>query len=298
MRRSPWQEIDWRKHQRWVTARAGPVNVIELGEGPALAFIHGLGGCWHNWLEQLPVFASAHRVLAFDLPGFGDSPMPDEEISIELYVRTVRELLELHGLDTAAVVGNSMGGLIAAELALSSPARVERLALISPAGIALERRQAELPAVRSLYPLVRASGAWLGAHADHVARRARVRQWLLATVAAHPERIPPALAAEQLRGMGKPGLWAAFEDLLGHPIGARLGELRAPTLIVWGERDHVLPVRHADVFAASIPAARKVIYPDAGHVAMLERPREFNALLTEFLSEEAAHALPEQAIIA
>jgi pimeloyl-ACP methyl ester carboxylesterase len=297
MQRSSWQEIDWRAHQRWLILRAGPVNVIELGEGPTLLFIHGLGGCWHNWLEQLPIFASTHRVLAFDLPGFGHSPMPDEAISIELYVRTARELLELRGLETAAVVGNSMGGLIAAELALSSPAQIERLALVSPAGIALAHRQAQLPAVRRLYPLVRASGRWLGAHADRVASRARLRQWLLATVAGHPERIAPALAAEQLRGMGKPGLWAAFEDLLNHTIGERLSDLRPPTLIVWGERDHVLPVRHADLFAASIPDARKVIYPGSGHVAMLERPREFNGLLAQFLSEEVVD-VPEQALTA
>jgi pimeloyl-ACP methyl ester carboxylesterase len=297
MKQSAWQEIDWRAHQHWLSARAGAVNVIELGEGPALLFIHGLGGCWHNWLEQLPAFASTHRVLAFDLPGFGDSPMPAESVSIELYVRTASELLEQLDLQTADVVGNSMGGLIAAELALSGPARVERLALVSPAGIPLEQRKAQLPALRRFYPLVRTSGAWLGAHAEQVASRARVRQWLLATVTAHPERIPPALAAEQLRGMGKRGLWPAFEDLLAHSIAERLGDLSAPTLIVWGERDHVLPVRHADIFAASIPHARQVIYPDTGHVAMLERPEEFNALLAEFLSEGVPDVLPaEQAI--
>jgi pimeloyl-ACP methyl ester carboxylesterase len=296
--RSAWQETDWRAHQRWATVRTGPVNVIELGQGPPLVFIHGLGGCWHNWLEQLPVFAATHRVLAFDLPGFGGSPMPAEAISIGLYLRTARELLDLLELETAAVVGNSMGGLIAAGLALSNPARVERLVLVSPAGIALAQRQAQLPAVRAIYPLVRASGAWLGAHADQVARRARARRWLLATVAAHPERIPAALAAEQLRGMGKPGLWTAFEDLLDQSISERLPALSAPTLIVWGERDHVLPVRHADVFAASIPDAREVIYPDTGHVAMLERPEEFNALLSEFLREQVAEVPAEQPISA
>ncbi|MHB8492911.1 MAG: alpha/beta fold hydrolase, partial [Solirubrobacteraceae bacterium] len=87
-----WLGVDWRSHQRWVTIGGGPVNVIELGEGPPVIFIHGLGGSWQNWLEQLPVFAEHHRVVAFDLPGFGSSPMPSERITIAGYVRAVREL--------------------------------------------------------------------------------------------------------------------------------------------------------------------------------------------------------------
>ena len=62
--RSAWLDVDWREHQRWVTVGARPVNVIELGEGPAIVFVHGLSGSWPNWLEQLPVFARDHRVIA------------------------------------------------------------------------------------------------------------------------------------------------------------------------------------------------------------------------------------------
>src|SRR5205085_6447300 len=74
--RSPWLDVDWREHQRWVTIDGRRVNVIELGSGPPVVFIHGLSGSWQNWLEQLPVFARGHRVITFDLPGFGASQMP------------------------------------------------------------------------------------------------------------------------------------------------------------------------------------------------------------------------------
>src|ERR1700733_2749154 len=85
--RSPWLDVDWREHQRWVTVDGAPVNTIELGQGPPLVFVHGLSGSWPNWLEQLPVFAEDHRVITLDLPGFGYSPMPAEKITISGYAR-------------------------------------------------------------------------------------------------------------------------------------------------------------------------------------------------------------------
>ena len=117
-----------------------PVNVVELGSdrtqgGQPLVFVHGLSGSWPNWLEQLPVFAAERRVIAMDLPGFGHSPMPSEPISISAYARLLDGLLDALGVGAAALVGNSMGGFISAELAIAFPQRVERLVLVSAAGI-------------------------------------------------------------------------------------------------------------------------------------------------------------------
>src|ERR1700691_3310742 len=89
---SPWLDVDWRAHQRWIQVADKPVNVVELGEGPAIVFVHGLSGSWPNWLEQLPVFARDHRVIAMDLPGFGHSPMPHEKITISAYARILDAL--------------------------------------------------------------------------------------------------------------------------------------------------------------------------------------------------------------
>ena len=77
--RSPWLDVDWRAHQRWVEVGGRAVNVIDLGSGPPVVFVHGLAGSWQNWLEQLPVLAEDHRVIALDLPGFGQSPMPSRD---------------------------------------------------------------------------------------------------------------------------------------------------------------------------------------------------------------------------
>jgi pimeloyl-ACP methyl ester carboxylesterase len=286
--RSPWLDVDWRANQRWVHVDGDAVNVIELGEGPPVVFVHGLSGSWPNWLEQLPVLAAEHRVVAIDLPGFGSSPMPAGEISISGYARLLDRLLGQLGIDAAALVGNSMGGFIAAELAIAFPQRVERLVLISAAGISTHgdpRTERAIPSLRRAERILAATGAWVASKSDTVARRARLREATLNIVVRHPSRLPAALAAEQLRGAGKPGFLMALEAILGYDVRERLPEIVCPTLIVWGDGDRLINVRDADVFAELIPDSRKVIFEDTGHMAMLERPAAFNALLKDFLAE-------------
>jgi pimeloyl-ACP methyl ester carboxylesterase len=286
--RSPWLDVDWRKHQRWVILDGQPVNVIEFGSGPPLVFVHGLSGSWPNWLEQLPKFAAEHRVITLDLPGFGHSPMPAEQISISGYARLLDQLFDTLGIGAAAVVGNSMGGFIGGELAIAFPQRVERLVLISAAGIStFENRGAvrALPALRRAERIVTAYTAWMASKSDTVARRPRLRDATLNVVTRHPNRLPAALAAEQLRGSGKPGFMQALEANLNYDFRDRLPEIACPTLIVWGEKDRLITVRDASVFAELIPDSRVIVYKDTGHMAMIERPVAFNALLEEFLSE-------------
>jgi pimeloyl-ACP methyl ester carboxylesterase len=286
--RSPWLDVEWSQHQHWTIINDSPVNFVELGEGPPLLFVHGLGGSWPNWLEQLPVFARSHRVIAVDLPGFGHSPMPRETISISGYARTLDVLLDSLGIDAAAVVGNSMGGFVAAELAINFPRRVERLALVSAAGISTYDNRAgtrALPGLRRAERVVAAYAGWIAAHSDAVARRPGLRNATLGLIASHPGRLPAALAAEQIRGAGKPGFVQALAANLDYDFRDRLAEIACPTLIVWGDNDRVITARDADRFAELIPGSRKVVFEDTGHVPMLERPGAFNALLDEFLNE-------------
>jgi pimeloyl-ACP methyl ester carboxylesterase len=285
---SPWLDVDWRTHQRWAIVDGEPVNTIELGEGPPLVFVHGLSGSWPNWLEQLPVLAREHRVLALDLPGFGHSPMARERISISGYARLLERLLDQLGMDAAALVGNSMGGFVAAELAIAFPQRVERLVLVSAAGISTHRdprMMRAIPALTRLERILAAGGAWAASKSDAVARRPRLRDAALNVVVRHPRRLPAALASEQIRGAGKPGFLQALEATIDYDIADRLPEIACPTLIVWGEKDRLIGVRDADVFAELIPRSRKVVFEDTGHMAMLESPAAFNALLEDFLSE-------------
>jgi pimeloyl-ACP methyl ester carboxylesterase len=316
--RSPWIDVDWRAHQRWTIVNDSPVNVVELGEGPALVFVHGLSGSWSNWLEQLPVFAGrngdagrrpvspgfgrngyasetrvspgfgSHRVIALDLPGFGHSPLPAGPISISGYAETLDALLDELDVGAAAVVGNSMGGFVAAELAINFPQRVERLVLVSAAGLSTynhPQATRALPRLRRAERVIAAYTSWVAAHSDAVAQRPRLRNAALGLVARHPSRLPAALAAELIRGAGKPGFIQALQALLEYDFRHRLGGIVCPTLIVWGDSDRVITARDADLFAELIPGSRKVVFEDTGHVAMLERPAEFNTLLAEFLAE-------------
>ena len=290
--RSPWLDIDWREHQRWVIVDGRPVNVIELGganaAGQPLVFVHGLSGSWQNWLEQLPVLAADHRVVALDLPGFGHSPMPAEPISIAGYARLLDHLFDELQIDAAAVVGNSMGGFIAAELAIAFPQRVERLVLVSAAGVSTyddPRVRRAMPTLRLLEGALTAGAVRVAGRADKLALRPRLRRAALRMVVAHPERLPATLAAEQMRGAGTPGFMAAFTSILDYDVRERLPEIACPTLIVWGDSDRLISVGDADVFAELVPNSRKVIFADTGHMSMLERPAAFNALLEDFLSE-------------
>ena len=135
--RPDWRGIDWAAHMHTAEIDGTPVNYVDIGSGERepIVFVHGLGGQWQNWLENIPRAAEERRVVALDLPGFGLSPMPRERITISGYGRVVDALCERLGLGRVDVVGNSMGGYIAAEVAIQFPQRVDQLLLVSAAGI-------------------------------------------------------------------------------------------------------------------------------------------------------------------
>jgi pimeloyl-ACP methyl ester carboxylesterase len=291
-----WRSVDWPAHLRWEEIGGRRVNVLEIGDGdatPAL-FIHGLSGCWQNFLENIPFVAQSRRVVALDLPGFGESPLPADRISITYYARVVQELCDRVGLEKVAVVGNSMGGFIAAELTIQQPVRVERLVLVSAAGISSTNvfRTPALSAGR-IGAAIMANEA-----VDHrrIAQRPRGRQLALALVARHPRLLAPDLAYEGLlRGANKPGFYGALRASIEYDYRDRLPEIETPTLIVWGENDSILSARDADEYERLIPKTKKLLMRDTGHVPQIERPRVFNRELLEFLDAKAGSELEREA---
>ncbi|HEU0317292.1 MAG TPA: alpha/beta fold hydrolase [Solirubrobacteraceae bacterium] len=292
--RSAWMDVDWSAHQRWLEVEDQWVNIVEIGSGPPLLLIHGLS-CWQSWLENICAFASDHRVIAIDLPGFGRSPSPSDPASIPGYARLVDAVCEALDVERAIVAGNSMGGFIGAELAIRFPGRVERLCVAPAIGLDMEHVRVERRKnLRSrLENVLFFVLALLASRSDFPVRRARLRRHLLALIVAHPELLSGALILEVVRGTARPtGFTPALDAMTRYPIRDRLGEIVCPTLIIWGEEDRLVPVTDASEFEWLIPDSRKLIYPDTGHLPMLERPARFNADLRAFIAEASPQLPP------
>jgi pimeloyl-ACP methyl ester carboxylesterase len=277
-----WLKIDWRPHLRQVALPGGPVNYVEIGEGPPVVFVHGISGSWQNWLENLPHLGRAHRAIALDLPGFGSSPMPSWTIDMFAYGRLLHDFCEKLGVRDAALVGNSMGGLVAAEAVLSEPSRFNRLVLVSAAGFI----NTWLPHQRGKAT----SQAWntFGAHVGALARFTvthRLARWLNFRFAIrYPSRLREELLWEQVNsGVPCPGFADALSAVIEYDARDRLEEIEIPVMIVWGTDDWVIPSVAAHSYQRRIPHAQLEIFEHTGHVPQLERPARFNRVLGEFL---------------
>ena len=283
-----WRTIDWAKHLHRIEIDGTSVNYVDIGEQGGhrpMVFVHGLSGQWQNWLENIPRFAQERRVVAMDLPGHGMSEMPREKISIELYGNFVTDLCRRLDLAPAVLVGNSMGGFVAAEVAIRAPEIVERLMLLSSAGVS------QMDIARRPVMLAGKVAGFLAtanlAQKRYIARRPVLRHWVMALIVRHPSRIKADAMFEGLmKGADKPGFEDALRANLEYDMRDRIPQIGAPTVVIWGEKDMIIPVKDADAFVSMIDGARKIVIKDTGHVPMFERPPTFNKLLEEFLHQD------------
>jgi pimeloyl-ACP methyl ester carboxylesterase len=282
-----WLGVDWREHLRRADVGGARVNYAEMGEGPPILFVHGLSGSWQNWLEQLPHFARNHRVIALDLPGFGSSPMPPWEISIPNYGRLLDDFSRAVGLEDATLVGNSMGGFISAEASIAQPDWVERVVLVSAAGITHARMRKEPAEVAAR--MAAATSPLAFRLQDRSLRRPRLRYAAFKGVFHAPHRMRTELLWEQYHGaLGAPGMVDAVRTLIGYDFTDRLERVDEPTLIVWGRNDRIVSPKDAAGYARHLSLSRTAIFDRTGHCPQLERPARFNRLLEQFIAGEGA----------
>jgi pimeloyl-ACP methyl ester carboxylesterase len=257
------------------------------GEGPAVVLVHGLTGSSTTWREVMPVLARDHTVIAPDLLGHGESAKPRGDYSLGAYASGVRDLLIALGVERATVVGHSLGGGVAMQLAYQFPQRCERLVLVASGGLGKEvsllLRAVSLPGSELVLPVVLSGQLHraLSAVGDVLGRwglRLSVRQkeiW----------RSYTGLSAVHGR-LAFIHTVRSVIDPLGQRVSARDRLYLAaemPTLIVWGTADRIIPVEHAHAAHAAMPGSHLAIVEGAGHFLPFEQPGAFLDALHRFL---------------
>ncbi|MFE3000560.1 alpha/beta fold hydrolase [Nocardia sp. NPDC059246] len=274
--------FDWSAHIRDSQALGRRLRYVDVGTGSPILLLHGLGGSWQTWLQNIPALSSGYRVIAVDLPGFGKSEPLAGPVSVDDFVGALVALLDELGIGEPVVIGHSMGGLVSMRLAVTHPQRVRRLILLSAAGV-------ELSAVR--LAVINRGFAILNAFlvlprlARSVARHPALHRPLLRRLVFDPNALPPKLAAEVIPAMRAPGFGTALRATVHAIPRMDPAGIRCPTLVVWGDRDNILPLHAAEQFVANLDDAQLEIIENAGHCAMFEHPDVFNALVLHHLAE-------------
>ena len=246
-----------------------PLNFHREGTGEPLVLLHGIGSRWEIWKPVLGRLAPRRDVLAVDLPGFADSPMPPgpPPPGTDSLTRLISAWLDELGLERPHVAGNSLGGLISLELAKRD--RVRSATALSPAGFFNGPEAAGAGA--ALWLGVRAA-RWAAPRAQTLMTPRLRRQLALGALFAHPTRMPTQDAAANLRALAAaPWFDATLPAITSERF--RGGErITVPVTIAWGARDHLLAPRQARRAATAIPHARVIELPGCGHVPTYDDP--------------------------
>jgi pimeloyl-ACP methyl ester carboxylesterase len=254
------------------------VHYVAAGRGAPVVLIHGLGASTFSYRYTIPELAQRHRVVALDLKGFGFSERSErDDYSLAAQARLVLGAMDRLGIQRAAVVGHSMGGAVAARVALAAPERVERLVLVDAATDRELERSAWLgPLLRPLLPVI----ALLTLH------RRWFRRLSLRSAVHDPAHLTPEVLEGYIRPSRVRGTLRSMGALMAHhrrdkPIAYE--RIAAPTLILWGEHDRWIPPGRGEQLAARIPNARLRIVASAGHLPLEEQPEVSNKALLDFL---------------
>jgi pyruvate dehydrogenase E2 component (dihydrolipoamide acetyltransferase) len=251
---------------------------VLAGHGdPPLVFLHGLGASQNIWQAVLPAFAEHHRVFALDLPGHGQSDKPAPEAtdySLAGIARVVAEALDVLELAPVVLIGHSLGGAVALQVALEQPDKVSRLVLVDSAGLGDEINPEILDRIE----------------AEPSREEARKE---LALFFHDPHNILESGVEDLYQQHAEPGAWDALRVITaatfsrdGQRTGlpSRLGEVKVPTLILWGAEDRVIPATHANVGAQALNDAQVVVLEEIGHVPQIEDAAGFVRAVERFLA--------------
>lgn len=285
-----WSEVDWSSSSRDVVLSGRRMRFIDAGEGPAVLLLHGLGGSRHHWAANFGALSGAgYRVVAPDLPGFGRSDRLPAHRDLTGYIDAAVALMDHLGQERFILGGHSMGALIAMQTAHAVPDRAAALILVSGGGFRMEPRRLKL--------IVRASGAVGAAVGVAATRRAMLdggplRSAMLRPLVADPRAIPRRFLGQIMQGVRAPGLPEAVRAAVRSAEAVDARDVRAPTLVLWGERDRLVPVAHGRALTRRLPDAEIQVAGAVGHCPMFEVPTWFNAAVLDFLARKPGHQAP------
>lgn len=245
-----FQKFERRYPGSYVSTGTVRIYYEEFGSGPPLLLIHGLSGSGKWWGQNVHFLAQHFHVYVVDLMGFGRSRRQPFVLS-EASAAIAAWINYMH-LEKVTLMGHSMGGFISIDLAANHPEAIERLVLVDAAGLPMGRTH-----LATAFSLVR-------------------------VVLEMPFGFWPILLADALRA-GPRTLWSAAHEILSTDVSTRLNRIQIPTLIVWGERDWLVPLHIGEQFSQALPTANLMVVPNAGHNPMWDQAAIFNQIVVEFL---------------
>jgi pimeloyl-ACP methyl ester carboxylesterase len=280
-----WFDAIHRLPVKTITVDDQRVAYLDIGQGPPIILVHGFGGSLWQWEYQQEPLSASHRLITLDMLGSGWSDKPDIAYTPDDLVQFFVGFMDVMGIRRATLIGNSMGGGLVIAMALAHPERVDRLVLISglPDRI-LDKLTSPMMrrAVQSRVPiwLVRIGNWFTGKAVTRRVLSEMVHDQTLLTdqvvERSHRNRQRPGLIYPLMTTVRNLQLW---ED----GYARRIGEIRTPALVLWGQYDKLFAPEVGQDLHRAIAGSRFELIPDAGHIPQWERPAEVNPVLLEFL---------------
>jgi 4,5:9,10-diseco-3-hydroxy-5,9,17-trioxoandrosta-1(10),2-diene-4-oate hydrolase len=256
------------------------IHYLDEGKGPVVVFLHGSGNGasgYSNFKGNYPALIRAgYRVIVPDLIGFGYSDKPaDVEYPLSFFVECVKHTLDEIGVDRYTVLGNSLGGAVALGLALEHPKHVERLVLMAPGGLNDLPDYLAMPGMAAMFQLFAPGAPPLTPE--------RMKEFFIKAFVVNPACVDDALVRErfELMKLQNPQV---MKTMKVPNLTARLGEIKCPTLALWGLNENMMPDTGILRLAKGLPNCRLVLVPRCGHWVMIEHRELFNRLVLDFLN--------------
>jgi pimeloyl-ACP methyl ester carboxylesterase len=241
---------------------------LKSGTGPALVIIHGIGGHKEDWQGVMEAMSSTHTVYAVDMLGFGGSTRAAKDLSMKAQSDAVLALLKSEGVEKADILGNSVGGWVAATFAAANPANTNKLIVVDPAGF---KAMFEGQPPVNIFP-------------DDAAQMKKLLEFVRFDKSVHTDEVAMA-ALEGLNASGEKTIQAVLWPALGGSpkLEEVMPNIKAPTLVIWGKEDKLFPVALAPYITSLTPGATSVVIANASHFPHLDNPTEFGAAVSGFL---------------